>query len=185
MCVHWAGRGLRPLDPRTELRRRCAGLSPARRCGRRRAACRQDHERRSIPDVRQRTVSHGRQTASRFLRSASAFGDRRGRPCGNTLEGQPEGWPSFKTNMRRSVVAENRSRDCIGRHRPHAEQAAVEQHTGHSRRDTAAGAEAQETTERTSRITATRSARWRRKAARRGGSRSRCRVRGSEIYPVA
>ena len=55
--AHWAGRGLRPLDPRTELRRRFAGFRPARRCGRRRIACRQDHERRAIPGVRQRTVS--------------------------------------------------------------------------------------------------------------------------------
>ena len=29
MCVHWAGEGLRPLDPRTEIRRRCAGSVPA------------------------------------------------------------------------------------------------------------------------------------------------------------
>ena len=87
------------------LRRRYAGFSPARRCGRRRVVCRQGHERRAIPGVRQRTVSHGRQTASRFLRSASAFGDRRGRPWGKPLAGQPGGWPSFKTNKPSACAA--------------------------------------------------------------------------------
>ena len=28
MCVHWAGEGRRPLDPRPEIRRRCAGPEP-------------------------------------------------------------------------------------------------------------------------------------------------------------
>ena len=36
MSAHWAGEGIRPLDPRTEMRRRCAGSdSPSVRpaCG--------------------------------------------------------------------------------------------------------------------------------------------------------
>ena len=178
-CVHMGWQGAPPPRPPDRDTARCADSSPGRRCGRRRVWCRQDHERPTIPGVRQRTVSHGRQTAS--LRPSVTA---RGRPCGKALAGQPRGWPSFKTNKPSACAAPLSPRTGAeiasattgpmptsrrrAAHRP--------QRTG-----TAAGAEAQQITERTSRTTATRSARWRRKATRRGGSRSRGRARKCDL----
>ena len=88
-----------------------------------------------------------------------AAGGGHGRPCGIALAGQPDGWPSCQTNKRRSEVAANRSRDRIGHHRLRARTSPVEQHAGHSGRDTAAGADVLQITGRTSQTTATGSAR--------------------------
>ncbi len=131
-----------------------------------------------------RMMSAGRSPASGSARSPAAVkalprllrvrfgpaGDRRGRPCGNALTGQPEGWPSLTTNTRR----------CRGEPEPETASAATGSGLEPARSSrtpaTADGTRRQEqrcsrSPGSTSRSTATGSARWRRKAARIGGPR--------------
>ena len=106
MCTHGAGGWLRPLDPRTErtaaLRRLRAAVAAAV------AGPRARHEeRRAVPGV---PGAHGRPRPSRRCRASSACpsalqADCRGRPCGNALAGQPEGWPSLTTDKRKGCAA--------------------------------------------------------------------------------
>ena len=95
LCVHWAGRGLRPLDPRNGDTAALRRLRPRRRCGRRRVAGRQDHERRSEP---RRPTAHGRpRPSSRCAPPPLALrplqGDCRGRPCGKLLRASRKAGP--------------------------------------------------------------------------------------------
>ncbi len=78
----------------------CAGATPrwfratadaARTTGRSPA----EHERRAIPGVRERTVARGRQTTSRFLRSASALAGAR--PTVRDRCSRPAGWLALPT----------------------------------------------------------------------------------------
>ena len=133
-----SGEGLRPLDPRTEIRRRCAGVQGRRRCGRRPVACRQDDERRAIPRRPIATVAPGRQPAGAGppLRSGPT-GDCRGRPCRKALAGQPEGWPAFRTNKRSAPLSRRASTETTSSTagptpgKPPSSSAGGPQRTGH------------------------------------------------------
>ena len=102
MCYMGLAGGSAPSTPDGDPARRHAGSDPPPlRLLRHRS---EEHERRSVPAS---GSARSPAAVNRFavLRSAPAFGDCHGRPCGIALAGQPEGWPSSKTNKRRSCAA--------------------------------------------------------------------------------
>ena len=157
-------------------------LRPRRVCDRRRVACparitRRDHQRRAHPDFSGSARSAtARQPAPQVLHFVSAFQvTARDRPCEHALAGQLKSWPAFHDDqaqrMRRLLSPRTGARDRIGHHRPRAEHAAVEQRAATADGKTAAGAQGSRSPTSTSRTTATRPARWRRKTTRTGRSR--------------
>ena len=134
----WAGRGLRPLDPRTEIPRAERIQAPAVD-----AAVAGSGAGRIMSARRSRgPAAHGQPRPSN--RFASAFGDRP-RPTVRESSCGPAARLALVQDeqaqrMRRSVVAENRSRDRIGHHRPHTDKppssstpATADGHGGRSR----------------------------------------------------
>lgn len=146
---HRAGEGLRPFEPCTETRRGAAPAESAADAAVGRLLGRQAHERQAPLGVRERTVNHGRQIASRFLRVRSGpAGDRRGRPCRIAVAGQPEGLASVHNEL---APLRCRGAPEPGPHRPPpAPCRTSRRRAAHrpQRTGTAAGAGAQQITEK-------------------------------------
>ena len=169
----------RPPHGETAALRR---LRPRRRYGRRRAAC---PPRSGDTGRSQRPAEHGRPRQSTRWRGSSASlrpsvtaaPDRAESSCGPAGRLARADDEHALRALRRLLSRRTGSETASATTGPMPDMPPSSSAPATADGNTAAGAEAQQITESTSRTTATRSARWRRKATRSGGSRSRGRAR--------